>query len=319
MASSSSTEGDRNYTSVTNFILVGLTDEKELQRILFPIFLGIYLVTLMWNLGLIILIRMDSHLHTPMHLFLSVLSSIDIWYTSSIGPRMLSDFFKKEKTIPFIACATQFFVLSWMGLSECCLLAAMAYDRYVAIGRPLQYSPIMEPGLCRKMVAAALETGFLSSLVLTAPSFNLYYCGPNIVQHFFCDIAQIITLSCSNLFVTQMIIFLVATFVGFGSLLLTLLSYGFIVTSILKISSVKGSIKAFNTCTSHLVVVTLFYGTSLSVYMHPSSSSNHPKKQEKVLSVFYVIIIPMLNPLIYSLRNKDIKEALKRVLKRVIQ
>ncbi|XP_037377207.1 olfactory receptor 5A1-like [Talpa occidentalis] len=315
MAQSISMEGERNFTSVTMFVLLGLTDEKEMQFILFPVFLVIYLVTLIWNLGLITLIRMDSHLHTPMYFFLSFLSLIDICYTSSISPRMLADFFKDEKSIPFVSCAAQFFVVCWMGLSECCLLAAMAYDRYVAIGKPLQYSAIMAPGLCQKMVAGALGSGFLSSFVQTVPSFNLYYCGPNVIQHFFCDIAQIITLSCSNPFITQMIIFLVATFVGFGSLLLTLLSYGFIAASTLKISSIKGSIKAFNTCASHLAVVTLFYGTSLSVYMRPSSG--HSKKQDKVLSVFYIIVIPLLNPLIYSLRNKEIKEALKRVMKRV--
>ncbi|XP_049635705.1 olfactory receptor 5A1-like [Suncus etruscus] len=314
MAQSRPLEGAENHTLVVNFVLLGLTDDKDLQLILFPLFLVIYLVTLIWNLGLIILIRIDSHLHTPMYFFLSFLSFIDICYTTSISPRMLSDFFKDDKVIPFVSCATQFFVLCWMGLSECCLLATMAYDRYIAIGNPLQYSVIMAPGLCQKMVAAALGTGFLSSLVQTAPSFSLYFCGPNTIPHFFCDIAQIVTLSCSSPFITQIIIFLVATFVGFGSLLLTLLSYGFITAAVLKLSSIKGSIKAFNTCASHLAVVTLFYGTSLSVYMRPSS--NHPKKQDKVLSVFYVIIIPMLNPLIYSLRNKEIKEALKKVMKR---
>nr|XP_044606458.1 LOW QUALITY PROTEIN: olfactory receptor 1440-like [Equus asinus] len=307
-------EENRNHTSVAVFVLLGLSDEKELQLIFFPVFLGIYLVTLLWNLGLIILIRMDSHLHTPMYFFLSFLSFIDICYSSSTSPRMLSDFLKDEKMISFIACATQYFVASWMCLTECCLLAAMAYDRYVAIGRPLQYSAVMAPGLCQKMVAGACGSGFLSSLAETIPCFHLYYCGPNIIPNFFCDITHIISLSCSNPFISQMIFFLVAFFIGFGSFLVILLSYSFIAASILKISSVKGSAKAFNTCASHLVVVTIFYGTGLSVYMHPNSG--HSEKQDKVLSVFYVILIPMLNPLIYSLRNKEIKEALKRVIKR---
>ncbi|ELW66901.1 Olfactory receptor 5A1 [Tupaia chinensis] len=293
---------------------MGLSDDKELQLLLFPVFLGIYLMTLIWNLGLIILIRIDSHLHTPMYFFLSFLSFIDICYSSSISPRMLSDFLKDENTISFIACATQHFVASWMALTECCLLAAMAYDRYIAIGSPLQYSMIMAPGLCWKMVAAAYGSGFLSSLIQTVSSFHLDYCGPNIIHHFFCDIAQIIALSCSNPFIGQMILFLEAIIVGFGSLLFILLSYGFIASSILKISLLKHSAKAFSTCASHLAAVTLFYGTALSVYMHPSTS--HSMKQNKVLSVFYVIFIPMLNPLIYSLRNKEIKEALKRVIKR---
>ncbi|XP_007519676.1 olfactory receptor 5AN6-like [Erinaceus europaeus] len=309
-------EMDRNSTPVTMFVLLGLTDEKELQLILFPIFLMIYLMTLMWNLGLIILIRIDSHLHTPMYFFLSFLSSIDICYTSTIGPRMLSDFFRDEKLISFVACAIQYFVVAWMALSECCLLAAMAIDRYVAIGSPLQYSYIMVPELCWKMVSGALGTGFISSLFQTIPGFNLYYCGPNNIQHFFCDIPQIISLSCSSTFISQMFIFIVSLFVALGSLLVVLLSYGFIAASILKSFSVKGSSKAFNTCASHLAAVTLYFGTGLSVYMHPSSS--HSTKYDKVLSVFYVNVIPMLNPLIYSLRNKEIKEALKRVMKKAM-
>ncbi|XP_058382784.1 olfactory receptor 5A1-like [Diceros bicornis minor] len=310
-----SMEGERNHTSVAMFVLLGLSDEKELQLILFPIFLGIYLVTLIWNLSLIILIRVDSHLHTLMYFFLSFLSFIDICYSSSTSPRMLSDFLKDEKMISFIACATQYFVGCWMGLAECCLLAAMAYDRYVAVGRPLQYSAVMAPGLCQKMVAGAYGSGFLGSLVQTVSCFHLYYCGPNIIPNFFCDITQITSLSYSDPFISQMILVLVCTFVGFNSFLLTVLSYGFIAASILKISSVKGNAKAFNTCASHLAVVILYYGTSLSVYLLPSSS--HTNKQDKVLSVFYVIFIPTLNPLIYSLRNKEIKEALKRVVKRL--
>ncbi|XP_004683478.1 PREDICTED: olfactory receptor 1440-like [Condylura cristata] len=314
MVPSRSMGGDRNVTSVTTFVLLGISDEKELQLSLFPVFLVIYLVTLFWNLGLIILIRMDSHLHTPMYFFLSVLSSIDICYTTSISPRMLSDFFKDKKVISFIACATQYFVASWMGQAECCLLAAMAYDRYVAIGNPLQYSTIMAPGLCWKMAAGAIGSGFLCALVETVTCFEMFYCGANVIQNFFCNITEIMSLSCSNPFISQMILFLVAIFVEFGSLIIILLSYGFIAASILKISSIKGSAKAFNTCASHLAVVTLFFGTVFAVYMHPSSG--HSTKQNKFLSVFYVIIIPMLNPLIYCLRNKEIKEALRRVMKR---
>ncbi|XP_055989914.1 olfactory receptor 5A1-like [Sorex fumeus] len=315
MESGTSLEIDRNYTSsVVMFVFLGITDEKELQLILFPVFLGVYLVTLFWNLSLIILIRMDSHLHTPMYFFLSILSSIDVCYSSSISPRMLSDFFKDDKTISFIACATQYFVASWMGQTECCLLAAMAYDRYVAIGNPLQYSAIMAPGLCQKMVAGALGTGFICSLLETIPAFRMYYCGPNVIQHFFCNISEIIILSCSSPFITQMILFLAILFVGFGSFLAILLSYGFITASILKMSSIKGSLKAFNTCASHLAVVALFYVPVFFVYLHPHS--RHSEKQDKMLSVFYIIITPMLNPLIYSLRNKEIKEALKRMLKK---
>ncbi|XP_003422807.1 olfactory receptor 5A1-like [Loxodonta africana] len=314
MTSSRSVGRNGNHTSVAMFVLLGLSDEKELQLILFPIFLGIYLVTLIWNLGLIFLIRMDFHLHTPMYFFLSFLSFIDICYSSSISPRMLSDFLKNEKMISFFACATQYFVAAWMALAECCLLATMAYDWYVAIGSPLQYSAIMVPGLCGKMVAGAYVNGFLSSLSQTVSCFQLYYCGPNIIQHFFCDLPQIISLSCSNPFVAQMTLLLVAIVVGFGSLFVILLSYGFILASILKISSGKGSAKAFNTCASHLATVSLYYGTALSVYLCPKS--NQSMNQDKVLSVFYVITIPIFKPLIYCLRNNEIKEALKRLIKR---
>ncbi|XP_012791321.2 olfactory receptor 1440-like [Sorex araneus] len=313
MSESISKEGYRNHTSVAMFVLLGLTSEKDLQFILFPVFLVIYLVTVISNLGLIILIRMDSHLHTPMYFFVSCLSFIDICITNDVSPKMLSDFFKDRKMISFVSCATQYLVFAWMGLSECCILATMAYDRYVAIGNPLQYSAIMNPNFCCKMVTAVLGSGFIGSLLETVTCINLYYCGPNVIRHFLCDLPQIVSLACSNTFVCQVMIFLVALLFGFGSMLFVLLSYTFIVASILKISSARGSLKAFNTCASHLAVVTLFYGTCLSVYMSPNS--NHSKSQDKVLSVFYVNVIPMLNPLIYSLRNKEIKEALKRVMK----
>ncbi|KAM6158193.1 olfactory receptor 5A1-like [Rhynchocyon petersi] len=307
-------EWNGNHSSVTMFVLLGLTEDKELQLILFPIFLTIYLVTVIWNVVLIILIRMDSHLHTPMYFFLTFLSLIDLCYSSSISPRMISDLLKEDKTITFIACAIQYFVTAWMGVSECCLLAAMALDRYVAIGKPLHYSAIMSPDLCGRMVAVVYTTGFISSLAQTTSCFNLYYCGPNIIQHFFCDLPEIIPLSCSNPYLSEVVLILAALFFVFGSFLVTLLSYGFIAVSILKMSSGKASVKAFKTCASHLTAVTLFFGTVLSAYMCPSSSKS--MGQDKVLSVFYLIIIPLLNPLIYSLRNKDIKDALKRTIKK---
>ncbi|XP_006900543.1 PREDICTED: olfactory receptor 5A1-like [Elephantulus edwardii] len=314
MASSKSMEWNGNHSSVTMFILLGLSDDKELQLILFPILSGIYILTLTWNLGLIFLIRMDPHLHIPMYFFLSVLSFIDVSFSSSISPRMLADFFQDEKTISFLDCAVQYFIFTWMGISECCLMAVMAIDRYAAIGKPLQYSVIMSPGVCGRMVAGVYTTAFLSSLAQTISCFSLYYCGPNVIQHFFCDFPQIIPLSCSDSFISETILLLAAIFFVFGSFLVTLLSYGFIAVSILNMSSGKASAKAFNTCASHLTAVTLFFSTVLSVYMRPNSST--VTKQDKVLSVFYAIVIPMLNPLIYSLRNKEIKAAIKRAIKK---
>ncbi|KAM6158189.1 olfactory receptor 5A1-like [Rhynchocyon petersi] len=312
MALSRSMRWNGNHSSVTTFILLGLSDEEQLQLILFPIFLAVYLVTVTWNLILILLIRMDSHLHTPMYFFLSFLSFIDITLSSSISPRMLADFLKDIKTIAFLDCTIQGFVSAWMGIAECCLLAVMAIDRYVAIGRPLQYSVIMSPGLCGRLVTGVYATAFFNSLAQTISCFNLYYCGPNIIKHFFCDLPEIILLSCSNSFISETVLLLAAIFLVFGSFLVILLSYSFIVVSILKMSSGKASSKAFNTCASHLAAVTLFFSTALSVYMRPDSTKVTSK--DKVLSVFYTILIPMLNPLIYSLRNKEIKDAIKRTI-----
>uniref|UniRef100_A0A5F8G736 Olfactory receptor n=1 Tax=Monodelphis domestica TaxID=13616 RepID=A0A5F8G736_MONDO len=304
----------RNETSVTIFTLQGISDQPEMQVIIFFPFLGIYMMTLIWNLGLIILIRTDSHLHSPMYFFLSFLSFIDICYSSSISPRMLSDFFLVEKTISFLACATESFFMAWMGLTECCLLAIMAYDRYVAIYNPLRYTTIMHLPICGKLVAGAYVAGCLGSLVQTIAGFHLHFCGPNIINHFFCDIPQIIALSCSNTFINQIMVFVVALFFGLFSFLFIIMTYVYITVTILKMPSAKGRAKAFNTCASHLIAVTLFFGTALSVYLHPSSANSKPL--DKVLSVFYAIIIPVLNPLIYSLRNKEIKDALKRLMKR---
>ncbi|XP_043828027.1 olfactory receptor 5A1-like [Dromiciops gliroides] len=307
-----SVEIGRNETSVTTFILLGFSDQPDLWIILFVIFLGIYLMTFTCNLGLIILIRTDSHLHSPMYFFLSFLAFIDICYSSAISPRMLSDFFHEEKSISLMGCATQYFFMSWMGLAECCLLSIMAYDRYVAICSPLRYSTIMDLRVCEKMVVGAYVSGFFSSLTQTISGFHLHFCGSNIINHFFCDVSQLMALSCSNPFIIQIILLVMVVLVGFFLFPTILMSYGYITVTVLKMPSAKGRRKAFITCASHLTVVILFYGTGFSVYIQ--SSSTHSKHLDKVLSVFYVILIPMLNPLIYSLRNKEIKDALKRVL-----
>ncbi|XP_072494385.1 olfactory receptor 5A1-like [Notamacropus eugenii] len=303
---------ENNSTSVTFFFLLGFSDHPELQVILFGTFLGIYLVTLVWNPSLIILIKIDSHLHTPMYFFLSNLSFIDICYSSTVAPKMLSDFFKEQAAISFVGCATQFFFFIGTGLTESCLLAAMAYDRYAAISNPLLYTAIMSQDLCTKMVAGAYVGGFLSSLIQTSSIFQLDFCGPNLINHFFCDLPPVLALSCSDTFLSQTINFLVVVAVGGTSFLILLISYGYIVAAVLKINSVEGRYKAFNTCASHLTVVTLLYGTALFMYLRPSSS--YSLSRDKVVSVFYSVVIPMLNPLIYSLRNSEIKAALKKVL-----
>lgn len=301
-----------NSSSVTTFILLGFTDHPEFQDLLFVTFLSIYLVTLAWNLALILLIRSDIRLHTPMYFFLSNLSFIDICYSSAVAPKMLIGFFQEQKTISFLGCAAQFFFFVGLGLTECFLLTAMAYDRYAAISRPLLYTTIMSQGLCTRMVVGAYIGGFLSSLIQASSIFRLQFCGPNIINHFFCDLPPVLALSCSDIFFSQLVNFLVVVTVGGTSFLILLLSYSYIVAAVLKIRSAEGRRKAFNTCASHLMVVTLLFGTALFMYLRPSSS--YSLGRDKVVSVFYSLVIPMLNPLIYSLRNKEIKDALWKVL-----
>ncbi|XP_037697592.1 olfactory receptor 1440-like [Choloepus didactylus] len=304
----------RNST-ITRFILLGFSEFPKLTIVLFAIFLGIYLMTVSWNVGLITLIRMDSHLHTPMYFFLSKLSFLDICYVSTIAPRMLSDFFKKQKFISFMGCTIQYFFFSSLGLTECCLLAAMAYDRYAAICKPLLYTAIMSPTLCVQMVAGSSITGFFGSFIQLCALLQLHFCRPNIINHFFCDLPQLLTLSCSDTFFFQVMTSVLTVIFGLTSVLVIIISYGYIVATILKITSAEGRAKAFNTCASHLTAVTLFFGSGIFVYMYPNSDDS--LSQNKLASVLYTVIIPMLNPLIYSLRNKEIKDALNRWKKRI--
>nr|XP_025734558.1 olfactory receptor 5A1-like [Callorhinus ursinus] len=301
----------RNISMTTNFILLGFSEHPELQVFLFVLFLGIYSMTLAWNLGLIVLIRMESCLHSPMYFFLGNLSFVDISYTSSIAPKMLCDFFKQQKTISFVGCAAQFFFFIAMGGTECCLLAAMAYDRYAAISNPLLYTALMSPTICLGMVITAYTGGLLTGLVQTSSIFQLHFCGPRVINHFFCDLPPLLVLSCSSTFLSQIVNFLVVCAVGGTSALVVLVSYGYIIAAVMKIHSTQGQMKAFNTCASHLTTVILFYGSGLFSYLH--SSAGYSQDQDKVVSMFYGAVIPMLNPIIYSLRNKEIKDALKKL------
>ncbi|ELW66903.1 olfactory receptor 5A2 [Tupaia chinensis] len=304
----------RNNTIVTKFILMGFSDHPQMKIFLFVLFLGIYLLTLTWNLSLIALIKADPHLHTPMYFFLSNLSFLDICYVSSTAPKMLSDIITEQKTISFVGCATQYFVFCGMGLTECFLLAAMAYDRYAAICNPLLYTALVSHTVCLKMVAGAYVGGFLSSLIETYSIYHHDFCGPNMINHFFCDLPPVLALSCSDTFTSQVVTFVMGVIVGVMSVLVVLTSYSFIVTAVLKISSAKGRTKAFSTCASHLTTVTLFYGSGLFMYMRPSSS--YSLNRDKVVSIFYAVVIPMVNPIIYSLRNKEVKNAMKKVVER---
>ncbi|XP_061468720.1 olfactory receptor 5L1-like [Rhineura floridana] len=297
-----------NYSSVSEFILLGFTDHPELQIILFVAFLMIYVVTLMGNLGIILLIRLESRLHTPMYFFLSHLSFIDICYSSSITPKLLTDIISEAKGISFSACAAQMYVFVTLVVAESFLLAAMAYDRYVAICNPLLYTVTMSRNLCKQLVAGCYMLGTICALVHTCSAFRLVFCASNAIHHFYCDISPVLALSCSDTHINKMLLFIFATFVETSTIITILLSYIFIIISVSRIRSNKGKYKAFSTCASHFTAITIFHATILLIYCQPNAS--HSLDTDRIASVFYTIVIPMLNPLIYSLRNKEVKDSL---------
>ncbi|XP_065801433.1 olfactory receptor 5AN1-like [Muntiacus reevesi] len=303
-----------NITKTMHFILLGFSDFPRIIVVLFVLFLVIYVLTLTWNLSLLILIRMDSHLHTPMYFFLSNLSFIDICYVTSTAPKMLYDFFQERKMITYVGCVVQYFVFSTMGLSESCLMTAMAYDRYAAICNPLLYSSVMSPALCGRMVLGSYLAGLSGSMSQLCAMLQLHFCGPNVINHFFCDMPQLLVLSCTDTFSVQLLTAILTMIFGIINALVIMISYVYIVISVMKITTASGRSKAFNTCASHLTAVTLFYTSSIFVYL--SSTSGGSSSFDRFASVFYTVVIPMLNPLIYSLRNKEIKDALKRLQKK---
>ncbi|XP_068926389.1 olfactory receptor 8A1-like [Petaurus breviceps papuanus] len=301
-----------NNTIVTEFILMGLTNRTELQIPLFLLFLGIYLVSMVGNLSLILLIWMSSQLHTPMYYFLSNLSFIDLCYSSVITPKMLENFVSEKNIISYPECMAQFFFFLFFVIAEVYMLTAMAYDRYVAICRPLLYNVTMVPWFCSLLVAGVYMMGGIGAVVNTHYLARLSFCGDNVIHHYFCDVLPLLKLSCSSTYINELLVMIVG---GFNLLVTTLLiwiSYTFILLSILRIQSTKGRYKAFSTCGSHLAAVSVFYVSILVMYYIPVSND---VAQEQVGSVFYTTVIPMLNPLIYSLRNKDVKDALKKIIK----
>ncbi|XP_036283348.1 olfactory receptor 5F1 [Pipistrellus kuhlii] len=303
-----------NYTSVTEFILLGLADTLELQIILLVLFSVIYTLTVCGNVGMILLIRADSRLHTPMYFFLANLSFVDICYSSTITPKMLVDLLSEKKTISFAGCFLQLYFFIALATTECILFGLMAYDRYVAICNPLLYPLVMTRTVCLKMAVGALSAGLLNSMVHTSFISNLPFCSSNVIHHFFCDSPPLFKLSCSDTHLSESI---TTTFAGvntIGTLLVTLTSYCYILFSIFRMPSGEGRHKAFSTCASHLTAIILFYSTGIYTYLRPSSS--YSLDQDKVASVFYTVVIPMLNPLIYSLRNKEVKKALWNVITR---
>ncbi|XP_012599613.2 olfactory receptor 5P76-like [Microcebus murinus] len=307
---------DMNHTAVREFILLRLTDDPVLRIVLFMIILCIYLVTISGNLSTIILIRISSQLHHPMYFFLSHLASADIGYSSSVTPNMLVNFLVERSTISYLGCTIQLFSGVFFGTSECFLLAVMAYDRFVAICNPLLYSTKMSTQVCVQLLVVAYTGSFLNACSFTFSFLSLSFCGLNQVNHFFCDFAPLIELSCFDTSVPAAVPSFTAGSIIVVTVLVIAISYIYILITILKMRSTEGRHKAFSTCTSHLTVVTLFFGTITFIYVMPKSS--YSTDQNKVVSVFYMVVIPMLNPLIYSIRNKEIKGALKTQLEKKI-
>ncbi|XP_036599867.1 olfactory receptor 8D1-like [Trichosurus vulpecula] len=305
-----------NHSTIIMFILEGLTDQPELHLLLFILFLGIYVVSVVGNLGMILLISIGLQLQSPMYFFLSNLSFVDLCYSSAITPKLLVNFIVSKNIISYNECMMQLFFFCFFIVSECYMLIAMAYDRYVAICSPLLYNVIMSPRVCSFLVTGVYTMGTFTSLLHTSCMVRLSFCGPNVIKHYFCDVIPLLKLSCSSTYLNELLLMVIGTFNVFLTTAAIFISYAFILTSILHIQSAEGRSKAFSTCSSHLAAIAIFYGTMIFMYLKPPSSSS--MTQEKVASVFYTTVIPMLNPLIYSLRNKDVKDVVKKIMRGII-
>ncbi|XP_029812930.1 olfactory receptor 147-like [Suricata suricatta] len=302
-----------NGSFVTAFILVGLTDLPHLQLLLFCLFLVLYVVTVLGNLGLIALIGLNSHLQTPMYFFLFNLSFIDFCYSSVFTPKMLINFTSEKNIISNRGCMTQLYFFCFSIISECYVLTSMSYDRYVAICNPLLYNIVMPPKVCSSLMLVSYLVAFFDAMAHTRFRLRLTFCDGNTINHYFCDIHPVLQLSCTSTYVNELVVFIV---VGINVIVLSVtifVSYASILSSILRISSTEGRSKAFSTCSSHIIAVSLFFGSCAFTYLKPSSISMH---KEKISSVFYTSVGPLMNPFIYSLRNKDVKTALKKTLSR---
>ncbi|XP_041512790.1 olfactory receptor 150-like [Microtus oregoni] len=304
-----------NQSTVTEFILDGLTKNPELQLPLFLIFLGVYLVTVVGNLGMIILIMFSSQLHTPMYYLLSSLSFIDCCQSTAITPKMLLNFVTEKNVISYPECMTQFYFFCAFAVAECYMLAVMAYDRYVAISNPLLYNVSMSYQVCLWMISGVYGMGFISATADAISIMRLLFCKSNIIRHYFCDYFPLLELSCSSTFINEVLAWSLGSITILIPALTILSSYIFIIVSILNIHSTGGRRKAFSTCSSHILAVALFYGSTAFMYLQPPSVSS--LGQSKLSSVFYTIVVPMLNPMIYSLRNKEVKVALKNLIQKV--
>ncbi|XP_036115532.1 olfactory receptor 5B12-like [Molossus molossus] len=304
-----------NSTEVNEFRLLGLTDTPELQVPLFIIFTLVYLITVMGNLGMITLILLDSGLHTPMYFFLSNLSLVDCAYSSAVTPKVMAGFLTGDKVISYRGCVAQMFFFLAFATADCFLLAVMAYDRHAAVCKPLHYTSTMTTSVCAQMSIGCYIWGLVESAIQTGFTFRLSFCRSNVVHHFFCDIPAILALSCSDIDINEIVLFITAAFNVLFALTVILTSYLFIFITILRMRSAEGRKKAFSTCASHLTAVTIFYGTVIFMYLQPSSS--HSMDTDQMASVFYTTVIPMLNPIVYSLRNKEVYNAFRKATKKM--
>ncbi|KAM4828073.1 olfactory receptor 8C8-like [Thomomys bottae] len=305
-----------NGSAVTEFILTGLTDQPELQLPLFFLFLVNYIITVVGNLSLMSLICLNSHLHTPMYFFLFNLAFIDFCYSFVITPKMLMGFVSKKNIISYTGCMIQLYFFCFFVYSECYVLAAMACDRYVAICQPLQYTTLMSPRTCSLLMLGSHLMGLAGAVIHTGYIIRLSFCDSNIVNHYMCDIFPLLQLSCSSTYSNDLVSSVCVSVSAILCSLIILISCGLILFNVTHMSAAKGWSKAMSTCGSHMITVGLFYGSGLLTHIKPSSSSG-AVGQGKFFSVVYTLMVPMLNPLIYSLRNKDVKLAVKRTLKRI--
>ncbi|XP_074741253.1 olfactory receptor 5AP2-like [Strix uralensis] len=303
-----------NHTQ-TKFVLLGITDSPCVQAPLFGLFLLIYIVTLVGNMGIMVLVWVVPSLHTPMYFFLTHFSFTDVCYSTVISPKMLADLLSENKTISFAGCVMQFHGFAFFATAECHLLAVMAYDRHVAICNPLLYVTVISSRVCRRLVTSSYLIAFLSAIIYTGCTFGGSFCGPNQIDHFFCDISPMLKLLCSDTHSNKMVIFAFVVINAVGTSVIILLSYICILRTVLRMHSARSQSRAFHTCTSHLTAVSLFYGTIFFMYLQPASSH---RSLDKVASIFYTVVTPMLNPFIYSLRNKEVKGALVKCRRRML-
>ncbi|XP_069328611.1 olfactory receptor 5H8-like [Eulemur rufifrons] len=305
-----------NATLLTEFILTGLTHQPEWKITLFLAFLVIYLITIVGNLGLIALIWNDPHLHIPMYLFLGNLAFVDTWISSTVTPNMLVNFLTKSQMMSLSACVVQFFSFAISATTECFLLAAMAYDHYVAICKPLLYPVIMTNRLCIRLLVLSFVGGFLHAVIHVGFLFRLTFCNSNIIHHFYCDIIPMYKISCTDPSINYLMVFVFSGSIQIFTIATVLVSYTLVLFTILKKKSVKGLRKAFSTCGAHLLSVSLYYGPLLFMYVHPRSPQ--ADDQDMMESLFYTVIIPFLNPIIYSLRNKKVTDSLTKILEKKV-